>query len=270
MRVNFRERRVLITGGSSGIGLATAKRLVRDGARVVIAARDPARLESARQAIETESRNGGSVASISMDVRADASVDRGVRSAASILDGLDLVLISAGEAMAGRFTKTKEAVARDLMETNYFGAARVARAALSSLLSSRGHLSFVSSMAGIAAIYGYTAYGPTKFALSGFAESLRQELKPMGVGVSLLYPADTETPQLEAENRTKPKETRAIAGTIKPVSADLVAAAWLNGISRGQIEIIPGFESKLTAFLVRCFPSLFRAYVDWRVRGVSS
>lgn len=269
MRLNFRGRRVLITGGSSGIGLAAAKRLVRDGARVVIAARDASRLERARQGLQAECQQGGTITPVSVDVRNDSSVEGCVRSTIAVLGGLDLLLLSAGEAHAGRFTETFPEVARALMETNYFGAVRATRSALPHLTASRGHISFVSSMAGIAAIYGYTAYGATKFAVSGFAESLRQEVKPMGVGVSVLCPADTDTPQLEAENRTKPAETRAIAGIIKPVSPDAVAAAWLDGISRGHIEIIPGLESKLTALLVRSFPALFRAYAEWRVRKVS-
>ena len=256
----------MITGGSSGIGLGAAKRLTQDGARVVIAARDASRLERARQELEAECRQGATISVVVVDVRSDSSVEGCLESTIAALGGLDLLLVSAGEAHAGRFTETPPEVARALMETNYFGAVRTARAALPHLTASHGHVSFVSSMAGIAAIYGYTAYGASKFALSGFAESLRQELKPLGVSVSVLFPPDTDTPQLEAENRTKPKETKAITGTIRPVSADFVAAAWLEGIGRGDAEVIPGFESKVTAFLVRRFPSLFRAYADWRVR----
>ena len=81
----------------------------------------------------------------------------------------------------------------------------------------RGSFVGVSSAAGLVGVFGYTAYAPTKFAVRGFLESLRGELLPYGIHVGCSFPPDTDTPQLEDENRYKPKETKAISGTIKPL-----------------------------------------------------
>jgi 3-dehydrosphinganine reductase len=94
-------------------------------------------------------------------------------------------------------------------------------------------------------IYGYSAYCPSKFALRGLAESLRGELKPLGVGVSIVYPPDTDTPQLEEENKTKPPETKLITGTAQMWSAEAVAKEIVRGVEKGQFAITPGFEITL-------------------------
>ena len=87
----------------------------------------------------------------------------------------------------------------------------------------RGSIVGVSSAAGLVGVFGYTAYAPTKFAVRGFLETLRGELAPYGIHVGCSFPPDTDTPQLADENRYKPKETKAISGTIKPLSAERVA-----------------------------------------------
>ena len=100
-----------------------------------------------------------------------------------------------------------------------------ARAVVPSMIERRaGSFVGVSSAAGLLGVFGYTAYSPTKFAVRGFLESLRSELLPHGIHVGCSFPPDTDTPQLTDENRYKPKETRAIGGTIKPLSAEQVIA----------------------------------------------
>merc|ERR1712151_1201236 len=100
-------------------------------------------------------------------------------------------------------------------------------------------------MAGQAGIYGIAAYSATKFALRGFAESLRMELKPAGIHVALVCPPDTDTPMLERENLTKPaicKELSADAGTW---SAESVAAGTLQGLSAKQFIIGFGLDGMM-------------------------
>jgi 3-dehydrosphinganine reductase len=258
-------RRAIVFGGSSGIGLAAARILVGSGASVGLVARDGARLEAARVRL---AGGPGAVAVASADVRDAQAVTAAVGSLVAALGGLDLALVSAGEAYAARLNDTPAGVARTLVEVNYLGSVHAARAVIPALEASGGRLSFVSSLAGVMGIYGYSAYAPSKFALTGFAECLRQELKPRGVRVSVLFPPDTDTPQLAAENRAKPPETRAISGTIRPRSADEVARAWISGIDADRAEIFTDFESRASVFLCRAWPSLFRAIVDRRIAGV--
>ena len=85
-------------------------------------------------------------------------------------------------------------------------------------------------MAGQAAIYGFTAYSATKFALRGFVEALRMELKPFGVGVTSVYPPDTNTPLLERENAKKPIECKRISEGEGLASPEEVATATVNGM----------------------------------------
>jgi 3-dehydrosphinganine reductase len=100
----------------------------------------------------------------------------------------------------------------------------------------------VGSGAGIVGVYGYSAYSPTKFALRGLAEVLRAELSPEGIRVSIVYPPDTDTPQLAEENKTKPAETKAITAGAQTWSAEGVARSIVTGMDRGRFAITPGWE----------------------------
>lgn len=80
-------------------------------------------------------------------------------------------------------------------------------------LNGGGRVVFVSSQAGQIGVFGFSAYSPSKFALTGLAQVLRMELKPHGIFVSVAYPPDTNTPGFEEENKSKPEETRLISET---------------------------------------------------------
>ena len=101
------------------------------------------------------------------------------------------------------------------MSVNYFGTLNTVKAVLPYLSSQDSpRIVMISSAAALVGIYGYSAYAPSKFALTGLAEVLRQELRPKGIGVSIAYPGDTETPQLEYENQFKPAATKEISKKI--------------------------------------------------------
>src|SRR4026209_993274 len=120
-----------------------------------------------------------------------------------------------------------------MMDVNYFGTVNVARAVVPAVVERRaGSVVGVSSAAGLVGVFGYTAYAPTKFAVRGFLESLRGELLPYSIHVGCSFPPDTDTPQLADDNRYKPKETKAISGTIKPLPAEKVAQNIIDGIEK--------------------------------------
>jgi len=125
-----------------------------------------------------------------------------------------------------------------------------------------GHIVNFSSVAGFLGVFGYTAYGAAKFAVRGFSDVLRQEMKPYGIHVSVIFPPDTDTPQLRYENQFKPLETRRIAGTARALTADQVAQALVRGIERRQAYILPGFDAKLYFLLSNGFSRLFCWYFD--------
>lgn len=265
----FRGRRALVTGGSSGIGRAIALRLARHGAHVAILARGEAALAAVLSELEaipqSEPRTFSAVACDVSDAdRCRAAVDAAI----GALGGLDLVVNNAGVAHAERFEDTPLDVFRRLLEVNFLGAVHATRAALPTLRAQgRGHVANVSSLAGLVAIYGYAAYAPSKFALTAFSEVLRQELRPHGIGVSVCFPPDTDTPQLAAENRTKPAETRALAGNAALLAPGTVADALLEGVARGRFWIIPGRSARLLAWASRVAPGLARTIVDREIRA---
>ena len=106
-------------------------------------------------------------------------------------------------------------------------------------------------MGGIIGAFGYTAYGASKFAVRGFTDALRQEMKLFGIGVSILFPSDTDTPQLEYENKFKPPETKALGNLSGSMNANDVARVTLKGIERGQYLIIPNIEGNFWYLLSR-------------------
>jgi 3-dehydrosphinganine reductase len=268
----FRGKRALVTGGSSGIGRAIALSLVRAGARVAILARHPGPLEAVLAELDAALPRSGAkerCAAIQCDVADAAQCAAAVARAVDELGGLDLVVNNAGIAHAARFEDTGLDVFRRVLEVNFLGTVHVTRAALPTLRAQgHGHVANVSSLAGLIAVYGYSAYAPSKFAVTAFSEVLRQELRPHGIGVSVCFPPDTDTPQLAAENRSKPPETRALAGNAALLSPEEVADAVLDGVARGRFWIIPGRSARLVAWASRIAPGLARAVVDREIRRI--
>ena len=254
-------RHALITGGSSGIGLALARRLAHQGWQLTILARRAPQLEAV--AAELRSFGATRVHCLAVDVADRAAVAHAVAQALEIGGAPDLVVTSAGIARPDYFEALADSDFEQAMAINYFGTLNVLRAVLPALRARRqGHVVLVSSGAGLIGIYGYAAYAPTKFAVRGLAEVLRAELRADGVGVSVVHPPDTDTPQLAAENLTKPAETRAIAGTAEVMSADAVAAAILDGVRRNRFVIAPGLAMRALALLHSLLGPLLRRHFD--------
>jgi 3-dehydrosphinganine reductase len=183
------------------------------------------------------------------------------------LGGLDVLINNAGIVRPGRVHELAEADFESMMGTNYFGAVWATRAFLPHFMAERrGRVVLVSSLAGLLGIYGYTGYAASKFALAGFADALRQELRPHGVSVSIVFPPDTDTPGLAEERGQQPAELRAIAGTVKPLTAETVAHALLRGAAAGRFHIIPGAGARWTHTMHRLFPWLVRAVIDRTAR----
>jgi 3-dehydrosphinganine reductase len=249
----------LVTGGSSGIGYAIARRLLADGMNLSLIARGKARLDEARAALQREAPSDAQVLAISADVAVRGEAQGAVAQACAALGAPKVVVTSAGIAVPGYFEDIPVEVFERTMAVNYLGTVYVVKAALAGLKAAGGHVVMISSGAGLIGIFGYTPYSPTKFALRGFAEALHAELRHEGVRVSIAYPPDTQTPQLIEEEKTKPVETRVMTARAGLWSADAVAERILRDVSRGAFAITPGFE--LTA-LYR-LGSVLAPFVQW-------
>jgi 3-dehydrosphinganine reductase len=153
------------------------------------------------------------------------------------------------------------------MSVDYFGTVNMVRAFLPHFkLQKHGYIANVSSVVGYMGVFGYAAYAPAKFAVVGFSECLRQELIPYNIGVSVIYPPDTDTPQWHEENKIKPQETRVLSGNIKVMAPEKVAACLLKGISRGAFSIVPGAMNKFTYFMNRHLPGIVWMIVSGDLR----
>ena len=234
---------VLITGGSSGMGLALAQLLASEGARVWILARHKEKLEAALQTLPAQHRqtHGVVTADVTNWDRVHAAVRR-VREAAGVPD----VLINAAGASHPAYLKdTTLEIFRDMMELNYFGTVHMVKALVPEMTErGSGYIVNFSSGAGFLAPFGYAAYVPSKYAVRGLTDSLRLELKPTGIRVSIVFPPDTDTPGMKEENKTKPYETlEAFSSKLLPASQ--VAKDVLRGMKRGRYTILPGGEIAL-------------------------
>lgn len=260
----FNHKKVLITGGSSGIGKATAMILARSGADICIAARKQERLEKARADLEIlKIRAEQKINSAILDVSDKEMIFKSIPNMMKELDGLDILINNAGATYPGYITELPDEVWEDLMRVNYFGALHVTRACIPHFIRQRsGHVVNMASTLGFMGIFGYGPYTASKFALVGFSECLRQDLLPYGIHVSVVYPPDTDTPLLHEENRIKPPETRILAGNIRVMQPDVVAAIMLRGILKKKMTIIPGSKNRFVHFLFRLCPDFVRSAME--------
>jgi NAD(P)-dependent dehydrogenase (short-subunit alcohol dehydrogenase family) len=174
---------ILVTGASSGIGAAIAKRLVEDGHTVY---------GTGRKASGTR-RNG--VEMLSLDVCSDSSVTDCVDHVIELRGRIDVLVNNAGFLLAGAIEEATLEQAKAQFETNFFGMARMVKAVLPHMRGNGGgKIITISSLAGIVPVPFWGYYNASKFAVEGFTETLRHELKPFGIKVSMVEPGAIKTP----------------------------------------------------------------------------
>lgn len=260
--MEFQGANVIITGGSSGIGKALAKLLAERGANVFIIARDQKKLNQAIQEIKAEKASPDQrFRAFSADVRSYEEVAATVAAIVQV-GGLPHGLInSAGITYPGYFEEIPLKAFHDLMDVNYFGTVNTIKAVLPFLKErGSGFIVNVSSGAGILSGIGYSAYAASKFAVRGFSDALRDELKPQNISLSVVFPPDTDTPQLRFEKELSPPETKALGGTLsKPLSPERVAEDILKAVKKKKYMTMPAFKN---AAMLRFF-SIFGSLERW-------
>ncbi len=263
----FNGKNVFITGGSSGIGLSAAKLLAAEGANVMIFARNKKRLEEAMAQIGRSRKNGSQKIDVSvLDVSDNAAVRRVMDRAIQVFGVPDLLVNCAGRAYPRYFENISYEQFDETMRINMYGIWNTCSALVPYMKERGGVIVNTSSIAGFLGVFGYTDYSASKFAVVGFSESLKSEMKRFNIAVHVLCPPDTDTPGFSEENKTKPDETRAISASAKLMTADDVARALLKNIRTGTFMIMPNFDGKFTFFMKRLFPRLVEFIVDMSIK----
>lgn len=263
----YQPRRVVITGGSSGLGLGFAKAFAARSADLVLLARGEAGLGEARALIAAQAP-ATRVETLAVDV-ADGAAMRAA--AAQLAQGgdIDLLINCAGILREGYFDTFVEDDFRALIDINLFGTVHSVRAFLPQLRATRGRIVNISSLSGVTGIFGYSGYCASKFAVQGYSEVLRLELRPQGIAVHVVCPGEFESPMLAAlAHAGRTPENVAHASSLPAIGVDTVVRDTLRGIERDAFEIVPGRLARLAAFSIRHFPRTSRKISDWRVRRV--
>lgn len=246
-----------ITGASSGIGLACANRLAREGVAVVLGARRAALLEAEARTIRDA---GGQAAVVQMDVTREEDVRALTATAIREFARLDVMICNAGFGYHGPADETPGDVMHRMMDVNYMGTFYGARAALPIFRRrGSGHLIVISSIVGRRGIPFMGGYAATKAAQAGLAESLRAEFVGTPIHISCVYPISTPTEFIDAMARDYGQRIRGLG---PQQTADAVAAAIVACVKRPRPEVYPYAASRGLTVLNALVPGLTDRFVQ--------
>ena len=259
----FRGQNVLITGGSSGIGLATAIEFGKLGANLFLVARHQERLAAAVQEVKHRVNSEVQVVTLPADVGVRAEIAAVVQRVGTEYGGLHTLINNAGMVLPSRLADQSVEDVERVMQVNYLGMLYAVKAAWPYLVAARnGHIGFVSSVAGYLGLIGYSSYSPTKFAIVGLAECLRMEAKDYHLGVTVIYPPDTDTPQLAYERAHMLPESRAINESATATTPAVVAKKFVQGIINYRFEVFCNLETRLFRWARVLIPGLYFQVID--------
>ena len=270
----FSKKLVFITGGSSGIGLATANLLASQGCNLVLFARGQKMLDEARKAIETHiDKTSQSVNVLTMDVADNTDVQQKIKTAVEKFGIPDILINSAGVGSGDYFENISYEQFDRLLKINVYGTRNTTSAILPFLKQKgSGHIVNISSVAGHIGMYGYSLYCTSKYAIVGFTECLRSELKRFNIIVTLVCPPEVTTPFIEEEAKTLPPEARAVKNLAGLLTPEQAAKAIVRGIRRKKFLVIPGIMAKSllfwhrisNGFFTRLPSDLIIKFASWR------
>ena len=251
---------VIITGASSGIGLACAEAFARQGASLVLGARRYVDLCAISQSLEV--RYGIRAVAVQCDVANEMDCRALVQQAATTFGGVDVLVNNAGVSMRALFADLDLSVLRRLMDVNFWGTVYCTKYAIGELLRSKGSVVAVSSIAGYRGLPGRTGYSASKFAIHGFMESLRVENLKTGLHVMLVCPGFTASNiRQTALDAAGSAHGETSMDEDKMMTAEEVAGRIVQGVLRRKRTLVMTRQGKLAVLMNKLLP----AWVDKQV-----
>jgi short-subunit dehydrogenase len=261
--MRFRGKVVLITGASSGIGAAVARAFAADGAATTLCARRVERLD----ALARELRASG-VRALGMrcDVTRPEEVAAAVTRTISELGQLDVVVANAGYSVTGGIDRLDLGDYRRQFEASFFGVVTTIKAALASLVATKGQIIVVSSVLGRVAQSRLSAYVACKHAVSGLADALRMELNEQGIGVTLVCPGYVKTELRRVDNRGIYDPSRPDKLSKRAADADDCGRAIVRAAVARKRELVWPASAKPIVFVGRHMPGLWSSVLRRKPR----
>ena len=248
----MKNKLVIITGASSGIGKACAEKFAQEGANLVLAARSADKL---REIAENIARYGVEVLPVVTDVSKEEDCKNLVEKALIKFGKIDVLVNNAGISMRASFSDLDISVLKKVMDVNFWGTVYCTRYAIASLLENKGSVVGVSSIAGYKGLPGRTGYSSSKFAMHGFLESLRIENIKKGLNVLIACPGFTASnirnTALSADGSSQGETPRDEQKMMQP---EEVAMHIVSAVKYRKDRLTLTFSGKLTVLLNKFFP----------------
>jgi short-subunit dehydrogenase len=250
---------IIITGASSGIGKACAIDLAKKGGKVVIAARNLEKLKLTAKEIETI---GAEVLAVKCDVAIEAECENLINQTIAKFGKVDVLINNAGISMRAIFNNTDLSVIKKVMDINFWGTVYCTKYALPHLLKVKGSVVGVSSIAGYVGLPARTGYSASKYAMQGFLDALRTENLKTGLHVLVACPGFTASnirnTALTNDGSTQGETPR---NEEKMMSAEEVAQYIVTGIEKRKRTLVLTGQGKLVVFLNKFFPKFVEKQV---------
>ena len=248
----FKDKVVVVTGGTDGIGKALVSDLLAKGAKVATCGRDNDKLYRLQSQFPSFPLH-----TMVCDVAAEHDCKRFIETTIKFFGGIDIIINNAGISMRALMKDATTDVIRKIIDINFMGAVYCTKYALDSIIERKGTIVGVSSIAGYRGLPGRSGYSASKFALQGWLEALRTELMDDGVNVMWVCPGFTAS---NIRNAALNKDAKSHGDTpldeAKLMTAEECATHILKAIERRKRTLVLTFQGKQTVFLNKFFPKL--------------
>jgi short-subunit dehydrogenase len=257
MNTFFKDKVVIVTGASSGIGEAIAREFARNGSKVVLAARSESKLSEIAKEMIVENCN---VIFVKTDVSIEEDCRQLIEKTIQNFGCIDVLINNAGLSMRASFLDVHLKVLHQLMDVNFWGTVYCTKYSLPYLIERKGSLVGVSSVAGFHGLPGRTGYSASKFAIHGFLETIRIENLRKGLHVMIIAPGFTSTEiRKHALLADGSEQGESPLDEHKLMSPEYVAKWVLKGIRKKKRNKLLTWDGRLTALFQRIVPE----FVDW-------